>query len=91
MTIDVQFIDEPSISVSFADSDDSISVGVDDAENVLDVQFNSLQTLYRGQSSDYATLRGKPRINEHELVSGENSLAQIGIGRAANRDINRMF
>ncbi len=40
---------------------------------------------------DYGMLRNPPAINQRVLASGENSLAQIGIGRANNMDINSLF
>jgi hypothetical protein len=42
-------------------------------------------------TSDYSMLLNPPKINEHTLTSGENSLASLGIGRASTADINRLF
>ena len=40
---------------------------------------------------DYNRLNNRPSINEHLLVGGENSLSDLGIGRANNADIGRLF
>lgn len=42
-------------------------------------------------NSDYSMLLNLPKINEHTLTSGENSLASLGIGRASSADINKLF
>ena len=44
-----------------------------------------------GGETNYDRLRNRPYINEHLLVGGENSLSDIGIGRANNTDIARLF
>lgn len=40
---------------------------------------------------DYSQLGGKPTINQAPLQSGDNSLASLGINRASNADVNRLF
>lgn len=41
--------------------------------------------------SNYSMLTNLPSINDHVLAGGENTLASLGIGRASNADINRLF
>lgn len=40
---------------------------------------------------DYSQISGKPTINQAPLQSGDNSLASLGINRASNADVNRLF
>lgn len=40
---------------------------------------------------DYSQISGKPTINQAPLQSGDNSLAALGINRASNADVNRLF
>lgn len=40
---------------------------------------------------DYSQISGKPTINQAPLQSGDNSLASLGINRASNSDVNRLF
>lgn len=40
---------------------------------------------------NYDELLNRPSINEHLLVGGENSLYDLGIGRADGGDITRLF
>jgi hypothetical protein len=42
-------------------------------------------------SNSYADIDNKPRINEHELRSGENALVEIGIARSSNSAVDRLF
>ena len=44
-----------------------------------------------GVVSDYSMLTNLPKINDHTLNGGENSLSALGIGRASNTDINKLF
>ena len=45
----------------------------------------------QGGEVSYSMLQDKPSINEHQLISGENTLRQIGIGLSTNRAIDRLF
>lgn len=76
-------------------------VGVD-SKSQLDVEVGSrklnvtigspiLREGGSGGEANYERLRNRPCINEHLLVGGENSLSDIGIGRANNTDISRLF
>lgn len=40
---------------------------------------------------DYTILSNKPKINDHQLSSGNNSLQDLGIGLSTNRAIDRLF
>ena len=40
---------------------------------------------------DYTILFNKPKINDHQLASGNNSLQDLGIGLSTNRAIDRLF
>lgn len=40
---------------------------------------------------NYDRLNNRPSINEHILAGGENSLSDLGIGRANDTDISRLF
>ena len=42
-------------------------------------------------TSDYTVLFNKPKINDHQLNSGNNSLQDLGIGLSTNRAIDRLF
>lgn len=42
-------------------------------------------------SKDYDLLNNKPKINNHELRSGENSLEEIGIALSSITAINQLF
>lgn len=44
-----------------------------------------------GVVSDYSMLTNLPKINDHTLNGGENSLSALGIGRASNTEINKLF
>lgn len=59
-------------------------------EEQLRIGFRNVQTITR-MTDDYGALRNKPSINEHQLTSGENTLASLLIGKCGNTDINRLF
>lgn len=42
-------------------------------------------------STSYIDINNKPKINEHELRGGENTLSEIGIGRSSTSAIDRLF
>ena len=44
-----------------------------------------------GGTTDYSMLTNLPAINNKPLTSGENSLSALGIGRASNAEINKLF
>ena len=44
-----------------------------------------------GGTTDYSMLTNLPKINDHTLNGGENSLSALGIGRASNAEINKLF
>lgn len=41
--------------------------------------------------TDYDALENKPLINDVPLVSGNNELEDLGIAKASNRDISKLF
>ena len=65
-----------------------VSYSIDD-EDAVNMKANSdilIRTI-----KNYDLLSNRPSINEHLLVGGENSLEELGIGRASNSDIARLF
>lgn len=74
-------------------NDDSLSFEILTNDNI-DVQVDSLVIIKDGSgqgTNNYNHLINKPKINSHELVGGENTLIQIGIGRSTNQAIDRLF
>ncbi len=63
---------------------------VREQEEQLRIGFRNVQTISR-MTDDYGALRNKPSINEHQLTSGENTLASLLIGKCSTADINRLF
>lgn len=66
--------------------------------NVLHAELQSVNTLRSRLTvprtvyeNNYANLRNKPAINEHELRAGDNTLEEIGIGKSSNTAINNLF
>ena len=55
------------------------------------VKLESLTPVVVRTTNDYNQLSNRPSINEHLLVGGENTLEEIGIARANNADIARLF
>ena len=48
-------------------------------------------TSYQVVRMDYAPAVNKPRINEHELRAGENTLLEIGLDTCKFTDIDALF
>lgn len=74
-------------------NDELLSFELSSDDNI-DVQVDNLVIIRDGSGQgtrDYNHLINKPKINSHELVGGENTLAQIGIGRSTNQAIDRLF
>ena len=74
-------------------TDELLSFEVSSSDNI-DVQVDNLVIIKDGSeqgTKDYNRLINRPKINSHELVGGENTLAQIGIGRSTNRAVDRLF
>lgn len=78
MKIKVAFQEESPIKVDFCQN-----------QGTFVAQFDPVQMVTIGGS--YDQLINRPSINEHELVGGENSLQDLGIGRATTSDILRLF
>lgn len=79
---------------------ESIDMHVESQGSVVDmepsdlheqVKLESLTPVVVRTTNDYNQLSNRPSINEHLLVGGENTLEEIGIARANNADITRLF
>ena len=79
---------------------ESIDMQVESQGSVVDmepsdlheqVKLESLTPVVVRTANDYNQLSNHPSINEHLLVGGENTLEEIGIARATNADIARLF
>ena len=77
------------VHLSVEDGTGNVNMSVFDDTETVNMETQG-DVIVRG-GSDYNRLRNRPAINEHLLVGGENSLLDIGIGRANNVDINRLF
>lgn len=96
MKLNVQFQEQNETFQSVNESDESIIVDFDHSNNSdeVEVSFGTVQTITRnapGVTNDYNQLSNRPKINNHLLRGGENSLAQLGIGLSSNTAINRLF
>ena len=76
--VQLEVVDDKEIVAYTIDGDDTVNM-----ETRSDILIRTIK--------NYDRLSNRPSINEHLLVGGENSLAELGIGRASNADIARLF
>lgn len=76
------------VQLDVLEDDEIVSYTIDD-DDIVDMETRSdiiVRTI-----KNYDLLNNRPSINEHLLVGGENTLEELGIGRATNTDITRLF
>lgn len=67
------------------------SVSMEPSSNTEEVAMSSPTPVVSRIERNYDKLNNRPSINEHLLIGGENTLEEIGIARATNADIARLF
>lgn len=67
------------------------SVSMEPSSITEEVTMSSPTPVVSRIERNYDKLNNRPSINEHLLVGGENTLEEIGIARANNADIARLF
>ena len=67
------------------------SVSMEPSSITEEVTMSSPTPVVSRIERNYDKLNNRPSINEHLLIGGENSLSDLGIGRAKNTDVNRLF
>ena len=76
------------VQLEVLDDKETVAYTIDGDDTVnMETRSNIIVRTIR----NYDLLSNRPAINEHLLVGGENSLAELGIGRATNTDIARLF
>lgn len=76
------------VQLDVLEDEEIVAYSIDD-EDVVDMETRS--DIIVRTVKNYDLLNNRPAINEHLLVGGENSLEELGIGRANNTDITRLF